>query len=189
MQAEDLMGGFADVSRDSALAFRAAMNAMARPGRIHQIAGATPPEGLSTAAGTLALTLCDGETPVFLAPSHDREDLRRWLTFHASVRFVASAQCSFAIGAWDDLAAITDFPIGTPEYPDRSATLIAEVPALTATGARLTGPGIQSEVTLSLPDTTLFQRQAGLFPLGLDVFLTCGSQLAAVPRSTKVEAA
>ena len=60
MTADALTGGFADAPRDAARAFRAALNALARPGRIEMLAGAVPPAPLSVAAGTLLLTLADG---------------------------------------------------------------------------------------------------------------------------------
>lgn len=81
---------------------------------------------------------------------------------------------------------LSSYPIGTSEYPDRSATLIVESADLAASGARLTGPGIKEEAQLSLPDLAAFQSNRALFPLGLDFIFTCGDRLAALPRSTKV---
>ena len=46
-----LAGGFHDPAPQSAHAFRALLDAMARPGRIHQVSGALPPAPLSVAAG------------------------------------------------------------------------------------------------------------------------------------------
>ena len=77
--------------------------------------------------------------------------------------------------------------VGTPEYPDRSATLIVEMERLQASGARLSGPGIKAAAALSLPEITEFQANARHFPLGLDFLFTCGDRLAALPRSTRVE--
>ncbi|WP_255434812.1 phosphonate C-P lyase system protein PhnH [Paracoccus sp. MC1862] len=41
---------------------------------------------------------------------------------------------------------------------------------------------------MSLPETAAFRHNRALFPLGWDCILTCGDRLAAVPRSTRVEA-
>jgi len=181
-----LQGGFANPPHDAAHAFRAAMGAMARPGTIHTVAGALPPAPLSLAAGVLILTLCDPETPLFLAPSHDRPDLRDWITFHTGAPFAAAADCTFAVGTWDALLPLSAYRIGTPEYPDRSATLIVEVPDLHGPGTRLTGPGIRHTAHLHLPEPTALAANAALFPLGFDLFLTCGAELAALPRSTRI---
>jgi len=92
----------------------------------------------------------------------------------------------FAVGRWEALLPLSAYPIGTSEYPDRSATLIVECAKLAASGAILKGPGIKSETALSLPDIAAFQSNSTLFPLGLDFILTCGNQLAALPRTTEV---
>ena len=188
MEATALSGGFADAPVEAARAFRAATNAMARPGRIERIVGATGPAPLSGAAATLLLTLADPETPVHLAGAWDAPAIRDWLTFHIGAPVVRAESAVFAIGDWALLQPITRFPIGTPEYPDRSATLIVETGALSAEGARLTGPGIETAAALSLPEVEAFRANRALFPLGLDFFFCAGDRLAALPRTTIVEA-
>ena len=138
-----LLGGFTDAPVQSAHAIRASLEALARPGTLHDLTGATPPAPLSVAAGVLLLTLCDGTTPVHLAGAHDCAAVRDWITFHAGAPLVPAERAVFAIGTWDTLHAVGRFAIGQPDYPDRSATLIVEVPDLAAQGARLTGPGIK----------------------------------------------
>jgi len=182
-----LDGGLADPARDGARAFRAALQAMARPGRIEGVTGVAPPAPCSVAAGALILTLCDTTTPLYLAPSHDTEALRGWITFHTGAPFTGPEDAMFALGTWAALQPVTRFAIGTAEYPDRSATLIVEVAALTATGATLSGPGIETEARLSLPETEAFRANRRRFPLGFDTYLACGDRLAGLPRSTRVE--
>lgn len=184
-----LSGGFAYPSIDAAHAFRAALNAMARPGVIEKVAGAAPPAPLSLAAGVLILTLTDGTTPLHLAGGHDCAEVRDWVTFQTGAPLVAAAQAVFAVGTWDALQPVSCYGIGAPDYPDRSATLIVELPGLAANGARLSGPGIKDTAHLSLPDIAAFQANRALYPLGFDTYLTAGATLAALPRSTKVEAA
>jgi alpha-D-ribose 1-methylphosphonate 5-triphosphate synthase subunit PhnH len=185
MQAHILEGGFADKPVDAAHAFRAVMTAMARPGDILDVTGAQPPAPLSIAAGVVLLTLCDPETPIYLAPSHNTETVREWITFHTGAPFAAAQDAVFALGTWDTLP-VPDFSRGTAEYPDRSATLIVETDELTDAGAVLRGPGIKDQAALSLPEAQAFQDNARLFPLGLDFIFTSGARLAALPRSTKV---
>jgi alpha-D-ribose 1-methylphosphonate 5-triphosphate synthase subunit PhnH len=186
MQADTLSGGFTDPAIQSAHAFRSVMEAMARPGTVQDIAGAEPPAPLSQAAGSVLLTLCDTDTPVYLAGKADCEDVRAWLAFHTGAPLTGPSHCIFAVGGWDALAPISAYPIGTPEYPDRSATLVVEVPDLSTSGATLTGPGIKTSAALSLPELDAFQTNRTLFPLGLDFIFTSGAQLAALPRSTVV---
>lgn len=186
MDAQALEGGFADPARTAAHAFRAVMEAMARPGTLQQITGAQPPAPLSPAAGAVILTLCDTDTPVYLAGEADCEAVRGWIAFHTGAPITTPQGCTFAIGTWDALLPLGDYPIGTAEYPDRSATLIVELPDLTATGATLRGPGIKDHAALSLPDPQACALNAELYPLGLDFLFTSGDTLAALPRSTEV---
>ena len=91
----------------------------------------------------------------------------------------------FAFGRWEEIAPITDFPQGTPEFPDRAATLIVEVETLQG-NTRLTGPGIRHEARLFVPDPEALSLNRELFPCGVDLFLTCGGRLAGLPRSVIV---
>ncbi|MEP5731117.1 MAG: phosphonate C-P lyase system protein PhnH [Sulfitobacter sp.] len=189
MQAQTLAGGFAEPATQSAHAFRSVMEAMARPGTLHGISGATPPAPLSPAAGTVLLTLCDTETPLYLAGDVYCDAVKAWLAFHTGAPLVGPSHCQFAVGTWSALGPLSSYSIGTSEYPDRSATLIVEYPELSDTGEFLTGPGIQDKAMLSLPEVASFQSNQALFPLGLDFIFTSGDHLAALPRSTQVSAA
>ncbi len=186
MQAQTLSGGFANPAHEAAHAFRGVMEAMARPGTLHEITGAAPPAPLSPAAGAVLLTLCDTDTPVYLAGAADCAEVRAWLAFHTGAPLAGPSHCMFALGTWEALLPLAAYPVGTSEYPDRSATLIVERPDLTASGATLTGPGIQHTAALSLPETDSFQANHALYPLGLDFLFTSGDRLAALPRSTEV---
>ncbi len=185
MQAQLLEGGFVDYSVEASHAFRAVMTAMARPGEIVQVLGALPPAPMSVAAGVVVLTLCDQETPIYLANRHDTPQMRDWITFHTGAPFAAPQDAMFALGAWDALP-LSDFGIGSAEYPDRSTTLIVERDSLSNEGAILQGPGIKDQAQLSLPATQAFQNNATLFPLGVDFMFTCDDRLAALPRTTRI---
>lgn len=188
MHAQTLSGGFETPPVDSAHAFRAVMEAMARPGQIKDISGAQPPAPLTAAAGSVLLTLCDTDTPIYLAGDADTDDVRAWLAFHTGAPLTGPSQAMFAVGRWEALMPLQGYQIGTSEYPDRSATLIVECTELTTSGANLSGPGIKARAALSLPELDAFQSNRGLFPLGLDFIFTCGGQVAALPRSTIVSA-
>jgi len=183
-----LTGGFADPPTQSAHAFRALLEAMARSGRMFAVMGAEPPAPISVAAGVALLTLTDATTPLHLAGAADCEALRGWIGFHTGAPLVAADQAQFALGSWDALHPLSRFRIGEPSYPDRSATLIVEMDRLTGHGPALTGPGIETATWLSLPETAAFRANRALFPLGFDTIFTSGDRIAALPRSTRVEA-
>lgn len=188
MTPDALLGGFQDAPTQSARAFRAALEAMARPGTIWTVEGAVPPAPLSVAAGVLILTLCDGTTPLHLGASVDVPSVRDWITFHTGAPLVSAEAACVAVGTWADLTPVQRFAIGSPDYPDRSATLIVEMVELINEGPLLSGPGIASKASLSLPEVSAFRANRALFPQGFDTYLTCDNRLAGLPRSTIVEA-
>ncbi|MEM7318191.1 MAG: phosphonate C-P lyase system protein PhnH [Pseudomonadota bacterium] len=186
MDASILQGGFTNASQQSALAFRALMNSMARPGTIETLRGAMPPSPLSIAVGTLLLTLADPDTPVFLAGKCDSASVRNWISFHTGAVTCDRRGAVFGVGNWDDLMPLAHYRRGNAEYPDRSTTLFVEVPVLEAKGTQLTGPGIQGRAALSVPDAKALAQNNSMFPLGLDFYFTCGARVAALPRSTRI---
>jgi alpha-D-ribose 1-methylphosphonate 5-triphosphate synthase subunit PhnH len=187
MIAAALSGGFADTPVQSARAFRQILEAMARPGTICQVSGATPPAPLSVAAGVVLLTLVDPTTKLHLAGAADCADVRDWVAFHLGAPLVAAEAADFALGTWEALHPVSRFRIGQPDYPDRSATLIVEMDRLVNHGPALAGPGIELVTWLNLPETAAFRANRALFPLGFDTILTAGDRLAGLPRSTRVE--
>ena len=111
--------------------FRAAMEALSRPGRIRPLVTAlAPPAPLTPELAALALALTDADTPVWLdAPLRADPAVAGFLRFHTGAPLVAEpGQAAFALIA--DPARcppFTDFAQGTPAYPDASATLILAV--------------------------------------------------------------
>ena len=101
MHADALTGGFADPAIHAAHAFRAVMEAMARPGTVRDMSGATPPEPLSPATAAVLLTLCDSDTPVYIAGERDCDAVRQWLAFHTGAPLTGPSHCMFAVGTWD----------------------------------------------------------------------------------------
>jgi alpha-D-ribose 1-methylphosphonate 5-triphosphate synthase subunit PhnH len=188
MNAHALQGGFADAPIQSARAFREILEAMARPGTIRRVTGATPPAPLSVAAGVALLTLCDPTTGLHLAGAADCPAVRDWVAFHIGAPLVAAEDADFALGTWEALQPVSRFRIGLPDYPDRSATLIVACDRLVNHGPALTGPGIQIATWLNLPETAAFRANRALFPLGFDCLFTAGDRIAGLPRSTRVEA-
>ncbi|MFN3349594.1 phosphonate C-P lyase system protein PhnH [Pseudorhodoplanes sp.] len=192
-----LSAAFADPVRDAQAVFRAAMNALARPGMVLQLDCAlAPPAPLSTGAAAIALALADYETPLWLdAELAASEAVAAWLRFHTGAPVVADpARAVFALIS--DARALPDlalFSWGEQDYPDRSATLIVQVASLSAgTALRLSGPGIETAQMLRAgPLPADFADRAGanraLFPRGVDFLLVADKAVAALPRSTHVE--
>lgn len=187
--------GFTDMARESAQAFRAIMSAMARPGHIIGLpATVMPPQPLMATAAAVALTLCDFQTPVWLAPSIRSVDVMRYLRFHTGAPVVeAPGAAGFAfIDAGSGLPPLDLFARGTHEYPDRSATLVIQTASLE--GGRkveLSGPGLQSAAGFEPagPDQAFWRAMAenhSGFPTGVDVIFVDLASIAAVPRSTAI---
>lgn len=189
-------GGFDTPVFDAQSVFRALMDAMARPGTVQAIAPrVSTPAPLGPVAAALALTLCDADTPVWLDPALAQDGaIARWLGFHAGAPVTDDpATAAFAlIGDGQSLGSFDRFARGTQDYPDRSATLIVQVPDLTDGPAlALTGPGIKQSATLApsgLPPrfTALWADNNALFPRGIDMVLAAPAAVAALPRTTRI---
>lgn len=194
--AAPIPAGFADPTLDSQAVFRAVLTALARPGQVVAAdVSESPPPPLMPATAAIGLTLFDLSTPVWVAPDLASPSATEYLAFHTGCTLAPAPEAAaFAILAGDDiLDDLPRFALGTPEYPDRSSTLIVQVETLTAGhGLRLTGPGIEHEHRLSVTGVAsgfwdFVRRNAQLFPLGVDFILVAGDRLACLPRTTRVE--
>jgi alpha-D-ribose 1-methylphosphonate 5-triphosphate synthase subunit PhnH len=189
--------GLADPVLDSQRIFRGVLDAMSHPGRIVALAVEDAASGpLHPAAEAVCLALVDFETPLWLDATGRTADVTAHLRFHCGCPIVDEpVHARFAVVADPmRMPELEHFDPGTDEYPDRSATVIVQAWALSAgTGRRLTGPGIESEArldALGLPERFWASLRANhaRFPRGIDVLITAGSRLAALPRTTRVEA-
>jgi alpha-D-ribose 1-methylphosphonate 5-triphosphate synthase subunit PhnH len=168
------------------------LDAMARPGHVHEVSGVTAPRPLCSAAGAILLTLVDHETRLWLDPA--AHATRPWLAFHTGAPVVpAIDQAMFAMAlSLPDLPAL---PPGTDEVPESSATVILQVQSLSS-GVRfvLSGPGLREPAELAvdgLPGdfAAIWARNHALFPRGIDLVLCAGDHLAALPRSVTLRQA
>jgi alpha-D-ribose 1-methylphosphonate 5-triphosphate synthase subunit PhnH len=192
-----LSPGFAEPVLDAQAAFRATLDAMSRPGRVEELAlRMDPPAGVDAATAALCLTLLDADTPVWVAPNAAADRAMAWIAFHTGAPIAAAAaDAAFAI-ALDaaSLPSLETFDWGTDEEPQRGATLVVQVPALAGQGGwTLSGPGIATRAALrvdGLPAVFVAERRAMTcaFPRGLDILFTSGARLAALPRTTILEA-
>jgi len=189
-----LEGGFTDPVFQSQTAFRLVMDAMAQPGHIVDLGHALqPPAPLEPAAAAFLATLADYDTPVWFEDS-GADIAASWLTFHTGVAVIKDpSTSSFAVLSKDSLVSgWLEFAIGSLAYPDRSATLLLPVENLRdGTPLTIHGPGVETVATIAprgLPDgfTETMAINAARFPLGFDLLLTCGSELLALPRTTRL---
>lgn len=191
-------GGFADPVFDSQRTFRTLLEAMAHPGSILP-APRLPdvPAPLYPSAAALCLALADFDTPLWLdAPLSATPTVKALFGFHCGCPLTEDpGQAAFAlIAAAPAMPPLEAFAQGSDEYPDRSTTLVIQVAELSDDPAvTLRGPGIRSQRTLDarpLPGDFWRQVQANgaRFPRGVDIVLASGRTLAALPRSTRIEA-
>lgn len=194
-QSQIYAGAFADPVFAAQSVFRSLMDGFAQPGTIKRLAAtSTPPAPLTTAAGAVALTLCDHDTPVWLTPALAKSAVPQWIAFHTGASVTTSkTEARFAfIEKAATFPGFDQFSLGTQEYPDRSTTLVIEVEALTG-GKLLTakGPGIKDETEIAvkgLPDVFLefWTANRTIFPRGVDLVLTAGDELLCLPRTTRL---
>ena len=196
MQTSAPLPGFSDLSLQSQSAFRVLMDAMAHPSTIFRAPEpVTAPAPMNRTAAMIALALCDYDTPIWLDRELEQaEGLAGFLSFHTGApRAARPAEADFAfISNPKKMGDVSAFAAGTDAYPDRSTTLVIQVDALTnATGVVLSGPGIKDKTRFGaapLPEHfwAMMRRNAARYPRGVDVIFCSASELAALPRSTRI---
>lgn len=193
---DDLLPAWDDPVAGAQAAFRCVLAALAEPGAAQAMPAAVDgPAPMTPAMTALCLALLDHETPVWLDAAMATPAVRAFLRFHCGCAVVdAPSSAAFAlIAGVPDAAALDRFCAGTPAYPDRSTTLLWQVPALNGGPARmLAGPGIRTRQPFSvagLPDDfpAAWQDNAARFPLGADIVFCCGDRLLGLPRTTRLE--
>ena len=210
MTAQNLLSvpdGFADPVIGSQRTFRAALEALAHPGKIVLLqSDIEPVSGLCQTAAALLLALLDSDCSLWVDPAIRATAAIGWLTFHTGCPVATDpGSARFAwISSLAELPAFSAFCFGTDRDPDTASTLLINVPALEAeartghecVGLRLQGPGIALERTIFLPDVdfsyvarfvALRAANHAKFPAGVDVFLTSPHAVVGLPRTTLVE--
>lgn len=183
--------GFADPVHESQACFRAVLDAMARPGRVHTAGlDLDPPLPLCPAAAAVILTLIDHETPLWIDPGAG--GVRDWIAFHCGAAFAEMQAAAFVFAR--ELPKLGDLRQGSDAAPEDSATVILQLSRLGAGRRyRLSGPGLRAPSMFAgdgLPEdfVSAWAANHALFPCGVDLILCAGTELAALPRSVTVEA-
>lgn len=192
-----MLAGWRDPVHDSQAAFRAILAAFSEPGTIVTLPVAVAgPMPLDPATNTVLLALADYETPLWLCPQADTAAVQAYLRFHSGCPLTrAASEAAFAlVCVAQGLTDLAHYAQGSMDYPDRSTTLLVQVPSLVDGPPRLlTGPGIATTrmlqvAGLPLDFTVLWQRNGARFPMGVDLIFCCGDQLACLPRTTRIDA-
>ncbi|MEX9253932.1 phosphonate C-P lyase system protein PhnH [Pseudenterobacter timonensis] len=180
---------------DAQQSFRRLLKAMSEPGVIvalHQIKHGWQPLNLATTI--LLLTLADNDTPVWISGAINNDIVSSNLRFHTGAPLVEQPQQAVFAVADDQISheQLNVLSAGTAVAPETSATLIVQVTSLSGGRMlRLTGAGIADErmVAPQLPECLIHEltERPHPFPLGIDLILTCGERLLAIPRTTHVE--
>ena len=152
------------------------------------------PGQLDTATWELALSLFDTDTKLWLSPSlASDEAIITNLRFHCQMTLVEQPdEADFVLASHIDLPSLQQLNQGTPEYPDRSTTLIIQVPVISGEPDwQLSGPGIPDTRNLRLGGLpAIFRKELinsrSMFPLGVDCIFCCATQVVAIPRSTRI---
>jgi alpha-D-ribose 1-methylphosphonate 5-triphosphate synthase subunit PhnH len=177
--------GFVDPTLGSQAAFRAALQALSRPGTLVDC---------ERAAFALCLALLDHDTCVWLSPAAAR--LAPSLRFHAGCATAQRPEDAdfLLIASPAELPELRSLAAGSDEAPHRSATVIMEVAQLRDDGGwKLSGPGIRGTARLQAAGlnesfTSQWAANGRRFPRGVDLFLCSGNRLCGLPRTTVVEA-
>jgi len=188
-------GGFEQPVFQSQSVFKAMMDGMARPGTVQAIeGGAAPPAPMGAGAGAIALTLCDHDTLVYLCRALVEAGLPGWLAFQTGALVTddrTEAQFAF-FDKSTPLPPLSTFSGGTQEYPDRSTTIILEVPAfIGGQDFTLTGPGIQERAAINVaglpgPFEDLWKENNGHYPRGVDLVLVANLEMICLPRTVRI---
>lgn len=186
-----LLASFTHPVADSQQAFRRILKAMSEPGVMVSLPQ-LPAWGMASSAATAVLmTLVDRETPLYLDSRLSNEALLTNLRFHTGAPVTEQTDAPFAL-----LHAKSDIPIqpfspGDNFSPEKSTTLIIEVPSLNGgLTLRLSGPGLMESRAIApqLPESVLhyLRERPHSFPQGIDLIFTCGENMMALPRTTAV---
>jgi alpha-D-ribose 1-methylphosphonate 5-triphosphate synthase subunit PhnH len=189
--------GFADPTRDAQRAFRAVLDALARPTYACPLAGpAEPPAALGAGLAAVALTLLDEDCTAWLGGALGQDaEAAAWLAFHTGVRRAADpVTADFVIAGPDVLPPLASLALGSDEAPHLSATVVLDVRGC-AGPARFTarGPGIDGSSTFAAPWASPgfaadWLGNAELFPRGVDLLLVDSGTVTGLPRTTRLTA-
>jgi alpha-D-ribose 1-methylphosphonate 5-triphosphate synthase subunit PhnH len=189
-----LLAAWGDKAHAAQSAFRSVLKAMSEPGSVQTLpVTAAGPAPLGPALAALCLTLFDFETPVWRDKGALLPRVDSYLRFHCGCPLPDDpSAAAFALIVDAAALSLERFAQGSIEYPDRSATLLLQVPTLAEGPERiLRGPGIDDTRTMrvgGLPENFAGQWRlnGAAFPLGVDILFCCGDDVLGLPRTVHI---
>ncbi|MFR6518918.1 MAG: phosphonate C-P lyase system protein PhnH [Bilophila wadsworthia] len=186
------MPAFSQPVFDMQRVFRVVLDAMSRPARLCRLPvfPQSVPDGLSPVLAALALTLCDGESPLWLSPGLRKDETTTWLRFHCGCPIVEEAdKAAFALVAdASELPPLSAFAQGVLAFPRPFRNRLACRSVLMREPVSWFRPGICGVPSPARCPKILRSgggEYAG-FPLGVDML--CGADgVAGLPRTTRLE--
>ena len=169
--------------------FRALLQAMSRPGSVQPLPAAARQEPLLE----LLDAVCDPEVSFCLARADAALEER--IVRRCGARPAPAESADFLVApAGTSHGRLEELRRGTPDYPDRGATVIYQVASFAPGGVAplLSGPGIKETVRPSLcgldpAELAALRRSNAEFPLGVDaVLVSAGGEVLCIPRSTSI---
>jgi len=159
--------------------FEALMWALARPGRVRDLPGASE--------AVIAEALLDRECRVWCAEPAMADAVVRT---GAELVGIAEADHVFA-GTLEAAGMLGQVAVGSDLHPEDGATLIVNARIGAGERLRLTGPGVDGALEIALaglPGGFWAKRAERLrYPMGFDIFFTDGAQVLGLPRSVQAE--
>lgn len=190
-----LVASFQSPVADAQYSFRRILKALSEPGSVVTLPKMPGFGILGSASACVLLTLIDQDTPLWISPQLNDETLRQNLRFHTGAVLTEDpGSVSFALAEGSlDSATLLAFPCGDEMSPELATSVIVQVDSLEGgQPLLLRGPGIEQDRVIApqLPESVsqYLLNRPHRFPLGLDFMFTCGEQLLALPRTTRVEA-
>ncbi|WP_114938755.1 phosphonate C-P lyase system protein PhnH [Mucilaginibacter endophyticus] len=177
--------------------FRLLLDSMARPGKINTFPAMEimPPVGLNQASALTGFALLNADTSYHIA-GYNGADIAQYLLVNT-----ASQQASIDTAEYiflpenHDGRGLEKARVGTPVYPEDSATLIAEAELISeqvvenSLGITLKGPGVNGEARVFVsginPALLEYLKEQNVeYPLGIDLIVTDKqNNLFCIPRS------
>lgn len=180
--------------------FRTLLDAMSRPGKNRRV-DIEDPQQPHALLMRMADCLLDHEITFDVISDHHLE-LTQSLQRRTGARHTHLTQADFIfIDGKTSLGRTRQAKRGTLAYPDLGATLVYQLPPVTADPLAtrpmetvlLSGPGIPNSISppadgLDISEFKHLKEINADYPLGVDTIILCGnSQVMAIPRSTQIE--
>lgn len=186
-----------DTVFDAQQHFRLLLDSMSRPGKINTFPAMEilPPVGLNQASALTGFALLNADTTYYIAGYNSADIAQYFLVNTASQQAGIDTAEYIFLPENHDGRGLEKARVGTPVYPEDSATLIATAELISeraiegGLGITLKGPGVNGEAQVFVSGINpalldYLKEQNVEYPLGIDLIITDRhNNLLCVPRS------